>query len=78
MPLRAVSAADFVLKDSVPSWVSLLTSGFFDTIEHLCVVLFLSHKKLGREGRCREPGDQQSGNHVFLHHKVSWGGVNPP
>jgi hypothetical protein len=35
MPLSAVSAAHFVLKDSVPSWVSLLPSGFFDTFMRL-------------------------------------------
>src|SRR5262249_23782831 len=35
------------------------------------------HKKLGGEGRRREAGDQQSGNHVFLHHEVSWGGGQP-
>ena len=40
MPLSALSAVDFVLKPSVPSMVSVLPSGFFDTIEHLWVELF--------------------------------------
>lgn len=35
MPFMAVSAADFVLKASVPSIIIVLPSGFFAMTEHL-------------------------------------------